>query len=82
MSTTPIGDKFRSIPAEEQWEFIVNMEDRSGIQMMLDNDGTSIYFGEKDKDGEHDWSNFRDDIGNNAGAFMLLSALGISAIPC
>lgn len=74
---TPIGDKFDSLPSEEQWKYVLGLEmPRTGITIMLDNDATDISFGEKDDEGDQDYVQFKSDCGDREGVYDLLKSLG------
>ncbi len=81
MSSTPIGDAFDALDAKEQWAFILTLQNKDSVEIFLDNDATSISFGEieEDDDGYSDIRGFKNDIGDRQGAYDLLECLGFNA---
>lgn len=73
----PIGDAFDKCESDAQWAFVLALKiPRESIQVDLDNDNTSISFGETDEDGDDDLRFFKDYAGDGLGTQYLLRALG------
>lgn len=77
-----LGKQFENLTTEKQWEFVLGLEDKSKIEVYLDNDSTEITFGDEFENGDEDdpvLYFFQDFIGDAEGVLHLLKALGISA---
>ena len=75
-----LGKHFDELGSAAQWIFILTLtpEDKEKVEIFLDNDDTSISFGEIEEDGDGyvAMHHFKNDIGDRQGAFDLLEGLG------